>query len=112
MQMNTPKIFKDTINNRKERKKLSKLLSELNLIYGEFEILYSLLSNQPLRPSEIGSHLFCEPAAVSRIIKSLSHKSLINYQHDDEDRRQIFISLTKLGETTISTVISRSKDGK
>jgi hypothetical protein len=56
--MNIPKIFEGAIDARQERKKMNKLLTELDLIYGEFEILYLLKDNQPLQPSIIGSLLY------------------------------------------------------
>ena len=72
--MNIPDIVKNTIKTRQARKQLASILSTSNLIYGEFEILYLLLNEQPLQPSKIGTQLHCEPAAVSRIIKLLSQK--------------------------------------
>jgi DNA-binding MarR family transcriptional regulator len=106
--MDIAEIFKSSIKTRKARKNLSQLLTAVDIIYGEFEILFLLLSEQPLRPSIIGTHLHCEPAAVSRIIKSLSQKNLIDYQHDNEDRRQIYVSLTKHGHSIIKNVVSQS----
>ena len=108
--MDIPKIFKSNVEIRFERKNLTKLLIELDLIYGEFEILYLLfLSNQkPLQPSVIGSRLNCEPAAISRLVKLLSQKNLTTYEHDKNDRRQIFVRLTESGKTAIDSVLTQS----
>lgn len=106
--MNISDIFSNTIKTRHARKLFANTLSTENLIYGEFEILYLLLNEEPLQPSKIGAQLHCEPAAVSRIIKLLSEKELITYEHDDQDRRQIFVRLTKNGKSAINSIISQA----
>jgi DNA-binding MarR family transcriptional regulator len=37
-----------------------------------------------------------------------SQKDLIDYQYDDEDRRQIHVRLTKQGHTVIKSVVTQS----
>ena len=106
--MNIPEIIASTIKTRQARKLLSKTLSASSLLYGEFEILYFLSNEKPQQPSKIGAHLCCEPAAVSRLIKLLSQKKLITYEHDDDDRRQIFVSLTKSGDAAMKSVLALS----
>jgi DNA-binding MarR family transcriptional regulator len=101
-------IIASTIKTRQARKQLSKILATASLIYGEFEILYLLSNDQPQQPSKIGAKLCCEPAAVSRLIKSLSQKALITYEHDDDDRRQIFVRLTKDGNSAIKSILAQS----
>ena len=106
--MNIPEIVASTIKTRQARKQLSQVLSTSGLIYGEFEILYILFNDQPQQPSKIGANLCCEPAAVSRLIKLLSQKNLITYEHDDNDRRQVFVRLTKSGNSKIKSVLTNS----
>ena len=101
-------IYTKTIDNRKSRKQLNNILVASSLLYGEFEILYTLLKDQPIQPSSIGKKLCSEPASVSRVIKTLHIKSHISFEHDVEDRRKIFIRLTKSGSTLIKSILSQS----
>lgn len=107
--MNLKEIYTDTIKSRGMRKLLSKVLATHNLIYGEFEILYmlsDLRTRKPIQPSTISSGLKCEPAAVSRLVKLLHQKDLVSYDHGDDDRRQVLISLTQNGTSTIDAIIN------
>jgi len=101
-------IFKQTIASRTLRKDFSKMLGKYELIYGEFEILYHLLSQASQQPSAITAFLNCQPAATSRIIKSLYQKELVEYDHDVDDRRQVYVSLSKKGQKLIETINSAS----
>lgn len=99
-------IYKQTIESRALRKEFSKILKGFNLIYGEFEILYLLLNNNSIQPTVITSLLNCQPAATSRIVKSLHQRDFLNYTHDLDDRRQVFVSLTSSGSALIGSVIN------
>lgn len=106
--MDIPLIYKNTINSRNSRRELSPILAEYDLVYGEFEILFLLSNDQPLRPSRIGIIINCEPASISRLIKILFQKSLITYNHGIEDRRQVLIELTKDGNSLIKSVMNHN----
>ncbi len=100
-------IYTQTVESRALRKEFGKMLRDFNLIYGEFEILYLLLSKESLQPTVITASLNCQPAATSRIIRSLHKRNLLSYTHDLDDRRQVFVSLTKPGLKLIESVIAK-----
>ncbi|MFK7815830.1 MAG: MarR family winged helix-turn-helix transcriptional regulator [Gammaproteobacteria bacterium] len=99
-------IYTQTIESRAFRKEFGKTLKSFKLIYGEFEILYLLLGKESLQPTAITALLNCQPAATSRIIRSLHQRNLLTYNHDLDDRRQVFVSLTASGLALIKSVIA------
>lgn len=102
--MDLQEIFNQTIASRALRKDFTKLLGTNELIYGEFEVLFLLLDAASLQPSSITSSLQCQPAATSRLIKSLHQRSFVEYDHDEEDRRQVYVSLTEQGKKLIDKI--------
>lgn len=102
--MNLHEIFTHTIASRAMRKDFVKSLLVYELIYGEFEILYLLYGSEALKPSEITYALNCQPAATSRIIKSLLQRKFVEYDHDQDDRRALSVSLSKQGKVVIETI--------
>jgi len=107
--MDLQQIFSQTITARALRKDFSKTLGRFGLIYGEFEVLYLLLSDKSLQPSSITAHLQCQPAATSRIIKSLHQKELVEYNHDADDRRQVYVALSAEGKSLIGDLKKKSQ---
>lgn len=83
---------------RKLRKSATNELGVHGLPYGEFEILYTLKNNNTLQPSEIASNLVHEPASVSRLLKNLLQKGLVDYTYDIEDRRKVYVNITAQGK--------------
>lgn len=103
--MDVHKLYVDSIKTRDLRKRLSKYLADLDLVYGEFEILYMLNNKLPHQPSQIGKGLSCEPAGVSRILRSLLFKNLVTYINDKHDRRKVLVGLTNRGKIKIESVL-------
>ena len=89
---------------RKMRKSASNNLVDHGMPYGEFEILYSLNNSKTLQPSEIASSLVHEPASVSRLLKNLLNKGLVEYTYDVTDRRKVYVNITNLGKKKYSSV--------
>ena len=102
--MNLHEIFTHTIASRAMRKDFVKSLLVYELIYGEFEILYLLSGSEALKPSEITYAVNCQAAATSRIVKSLSQRGFIDYNHDQDDRRAVSVSLSEQGKVLIETI--------
>jgi len=102
--MNLHEIFTHTIASRAMRKDFVKSLLVYELIYGEFEILYLLSGSEALKPSEITYALNCQAAATSRIVKSLSQRGLVTYDHNQDDRRAVSISISEQGNALIETI--------
>lgn len=103
--MNVHQLYTDSITTRGLRKRLSKTLADCDLVYGEFEILYMLKNKVPNHPSQIGEALRCEPAGISRILRSLIHKDLVTYVNDKDDRRKVFVGLTDKGKNKIEAFL-------
>ena len=99
-------IYTQTVESRASRKVFGQMLKGYELIYGEFEILFLLLDKESLQPTEITALLNCQPAATSRIIKSLHQRDLLSYTNDLDDRRQVFVSLTTSGQTLINSILA------
>ena len=89
---------------RKLRKSATSELDVHELPYGEFEILYTLKNSNTLQPSEIATNLVHEPASVSRLLKSLLHKGLVDYTYDIADRRKVYVNITTLGEKKFGSI--------
>ena len=102
--MDLHKIFTHTIASRAMRKNILKILVNFKIICGEFEILYLLQGSEGLNPSEITYTLNYQPAATSRIVNSLNQRGLVEYNHDQDDRRQVSINLSEQGKFLIETI--------
>ncbi|MDH3609791.1 MAG: MarR family transcriptional regulator [Gammaproteobacteria bacterium] len=102
--MNLHEIFTHTIASRGMRKVFVKSLLVYELIYGEFEILYLLSGSEALKPSEITYALNCQPAATSRIVKSLLQRNFVEYDQNQDDHRAVTVSLNEQGKMLIETI--------
>lgn len=102
--MDLDAIFTHTISSRAMRKEFIKILTSHNVIYGEFEILYLLEGDETLNPTVITSRLNCQPAATSRLIKSLHQRNFVEYDHKVDDRRQVLVSLSAQGRVKMDDI--------
>lgn len=102
--MNLHEIFTHTIVSRAMRKDFVKSLQIYELIYGEFELLYLLSGSGSLKPSEITYALNSQPASTSRIVKSLLQRDFVEYDHNEDDRRAVTVSLSEHGKELIETI--------
>ena len=102
--MDLDEIFAHTVSSRAMRKEFIKILTIHDVMYGEFEILYLLQSNETLNPTTITNLLNCQPAATSRLIKSLHQRSFVDYEHKADDRRQVLVSLSEQGKSKVDGV--------
>ncbi len=108
--MNLHEIFTHTIASRAMRKDFIKSLLAFELIYGEFEILFLLSGNDALKPSEITYALSCQAASTSRLVKALSLRSLVDYDHNEDDRRAVTVSLSEQGKVLIEVIKDSFKE--
>lgn len=79
----------------------SEVMQQFNLYaHGEMVILLHLLHHQGelTLPSEMSKATEISPARVAAILKSLEKKGYVRRKMNLEDRRQIFVEITKEGE--------------
>ena len=51
----------------------------------------------PMTPSELSQELGLTTARIANLLKSLERKGLVQRDHDSEDRRRVFVTLTDAG---------------
>lgn len=102
--MDLNEIFTHTISSRAMRKEFIKILTAHSVIYGEFEILFLLHGKKSLNPTVITTSLNCQPAATSRLIKSLHQRNFVEYEHKADDRRQVLVSLSEQGASKMNDI--------
>ena len=95
-------MLDDLINvsrkSRKMRKQFAEYLDDYNLSYSEIEVIYVLGNNAQMHPSDIATYLEHERANVSRIIKELHGKNLVDYIRENSDRRKVTVEITNKGK--------------
>ncbi len=104
--MNLDAVVNTSIKARALRQSMVELLSSHHLVFGELEILHMLKNKKSLQPTEIAERLHQERATVSRVIKQLFHKNLITYTNDLEDRRRVYVKITRKGSQVINSVLN------
>jgi DNA-binding MarR family transcriptional regulator len=67
-------------------------------------ILLSGLSNKPMRPTELAAFVGIRPATLTRQLKELEAKGLIERTTDGDDGRACILRLTELGNDVLGTV--------
>ena len=90
-------VVRQSIEARKLRSSLQASLLSSKLGFSAVEVLYAISIKEEITPSDIASYLFCERATVSRTLRELGEKSLINQRYDTEDRRKAFVKLSPKG---------------
>ena len=102
--MDLKRFFQDTIELRVLKQKIVQELDKYQLGYGEFEVLYFLSTKKREQPTNIGNSLHSERAGISRLIKLLDQKKLVNYEYDSEDRRRVYVSITSKGSRVVKAI--------
>lgn len=103
---NTPQIF---LSAEEILKKYRDLVSQsfhkasLDISYEQWTVLNALANKQGLSQIEVANETRKEPASISRILKLLSKKGLIQRLNDKENRRAKRVYLTPNGIETQKT---------
>ena len=92
------------IEARRLRYTLTPKLRQFDLNFSEFEILYQINKDKRSNPSIIADDLYTERAAVSRCLRELNEKSLIDYENAEEDRRKVYVSISSKGKKIINQI--------
>lgn len=77
-----------------------------------YEMLIFLKDNGNCLQREIASHLDIDPAAVTRHIKILEKKGYITKNRNEENAREIIISLTDFAKDELAKCRKNSSDGE
>ena len=75
-----------------------------NLTPAQAEILLVLADRAPLTLAEVGRLIVCEGGSPSRIVDTLTKRSLVDREPGQVDRRVIYLRLTPRGEALIPTL--------
>lgn len=68
------------------------------LTEGQLNVLELLLETQPMKPSDLIQHLSTTPAAITTLLDRMERNELIERTRDDNDRRIVWISVSKKGK--------------
>jgi DNA-binding MarR family transcriptional regulator len=71
--------------------------SDIELTMHQFRAL-SILSNSPLRVSDVAAHLGIRLSSATNLMDRLETKNLLRRTPDPEDRRVVWCRLTELGQ--------------
>ncbi|MCD6071273.1 MAG: MarR family transcriptional regulator [Microvirga sp.] len=64
----------------------------------EVRVLYELAHRGPMTAVALGQELGLDPGYLSRILKKFESRDLLQRSRSEEDRRQVFLSLTDVGQ--------------
>jgi len=86
---------------REGARQMTGQLRPFNLTPAQAEILLVLADRAPLTLAEVGRLIVCESGSPSRIVDTLTKRSLIDREPGQVDRRVIYLRLTPLGQELI-----------
>lgn len=76
----------------------------------QLRTLFFLRSKGPIRMSEISAHLGVGMSTVTILVSKMEKKGLVVREHDSEDRRVVFCSITESGKTEVDQFWSLRKE--
>jgi DNA-binding MarR family transcriptional regulator len=86
---------------REGARQMTGQLRPLNLTPAQAEILLVLAERAPLTLAEVGRLIVCESGSPSRIVDTLTKRSLVDREPGQVDRRVVYLRLTPRGEALI-----------
>lgn len=82
----------------------SQLLAEHGLTESQFGTLETLYFLGPMCQKEIGEKLLVTGGNMTMVISNLTKRGVVRRKRDQEDRRQIIISLTEKGQQLVTKI--------
>ncbi|WP_201863703.1 bifunctional helix-turn-helix transcriptional regulator/GNAT family N-acetyltransferase [Microvirga soli] len=76
----------------------------------EVRVLYELAHRGPMTAAVLGQELGLDPGYLSRILKKFESRDLLRKSRSGEDRRQVFLSLTDVGQAAFAPLNRASAD--
>jgi len=94
--------YKLTLAAQVNNQLLVNLLSQLNLTRQMWCVLVAVGEQQLSQPSDIADYIGIQRAAVSRTLKDMHNKGLLQRISDPKNGKQILVSLTDTGQTLLA----------
>lgn len=79
-------------------------LLEKGLTESQFGVLEALFSKGPMCQRQIGEKILKTSGNITLVIDNLEKQGWVRRQRDKEDRRQVTVSLTQVGDALISDI--------
>lgn len=86
---------------REGARQMTGQLRPFNLTPAQAEILLVLAERAPLTLAEVGRLIVCESGSPSRIVDTLTKRSLVDREPGQVDRRVVYLRLTPRGQELI-----------
>ena len=94
--------YKLTLAAQVNNQLLVNLLSQLNLTRQMWCVLVAVGEQQLSQPSDIADYIGIQRAAVSRTLKDMHNKGLLQRISDPQNGKQTLVSLTDTGQTLLA----------
>lgn len=89
---------------------LYKILGAENISPAQMGILFYVKNSQPISGKKIAATMQMSASSVTQFIDSLDQRGYIKREHDEQDRRIIYISLSKKGQAKINQLEEKRKE--
>jgi DNA-binding MarR family transcriptional regulator len=86
------------------RREVETRMAEYDLTDAQWKPLWLLKAGRASTAIELARHMDIDAGAITRMVDRLEAKGLIERVRSDEDRRVVYLRLTKAGETTAAKV--------
>ncbi len=73
-------------------------LDELGLTYTQYITMMVLWEHKELRVKEVGERLFLDSSTLTPLLKRLEEKGYVTRRRSDQDERDVYVAITRLGE--------------
>jgi len=86
-----------------QREIAAKMLTQYNtkLTRVQFYLLQLIADEEPCKVTDIAKRFGANPSTVSTVITRLVHEKLITREYGNNDRRNVFVSITPLGKEVL-----------
>ena len=64
------------------------------------------MRKEDITPAKISRDLYIEPAIVSRKLKILSDKRMVQYKQNKKDRRVVNLSISEKGKRLVNSILT------
>lgn len=79
-------------------KRYKPFLDEIDLTYTQYIVMMVLWDRKQINVKELGNNLFLDSGTLSPVLKKLESKEYIKRRRNNEDERNLNLSITKKGE--------------
>ncbi len=79
-------------------KKYKPYLDKLDLTYTQYLVMLVMWEKKKLNVKELGNCLYLDSGTLTSVLKKLEEKKYIDRNRCKEDERNVYISLTEIGE--------------